>query len=360
MKSLIIYYQNENTKTLSYQIGWVEAFKKNSLFDCDFLNLDNFFPFQKKIPNIKQLNNLIFKNYDCIILLHSVFSNACVLPFYIKSILRNKKSYKVFFVGNEYKHIPEKINFTKYLRINLFITQSHLQSVIDLYKDNLNINVEYISNVGIDERIFYPKISFEKRDSIIGYRSGIDPLYFGNQQRVNLFKFLKEYSFINKNFIFDVSVDKKDRFSYLEWANFINNCKCMFAPNTGWDYFSLNDNLRNEVNKSGIKDYNKIYNKFFINLKEGIKWRCVTGKTIEPAACKTPLIMVEGDYDKFKPDTHYIQLKEDYSNMNECLEKLNDYNFVNHIVENSYQLVKNNYLYTQLIEKLYNIINIEN
>ena len=356
MKSLIIYNENNTTQTLSYQIGWVSAFKDTNLFDCDFLNLDNFFPFRKKIPNIQKLNDLIFKNYDCIILLHSVFSNSCVVPFYIQKIIRHKKAFKVFFVGNEYKHMPEKINFTKNLNINLFITQSHLQTVIDLYKDNLNINVEYISNVGIDEKIFYPKISYLKRESIIGYRSGIDPLYLGNQERINLFKFLKKYSLTNKNYIFDVSIDKKNRFSYFEWANFLNNCKCMFAPNTGWDYFSLNDDLRNRVNESKLNNFDQIYEKFFKNQKKGTKFRCLTGKVIEPAACKTALILVEGDYDKFKPNIHYIPLKQDYSNMSECLEKLNDHNFTSNIIENSYQLVKTNYLYTRLIDKLYNFI----
>ncbi|MDB3995868.1 hypothetical protein N9441_02980 [Candidatus Pelagibacter sp.] len=356
MKSLIIYNENNTTQTLSYQIGWVSAFKNTNLFDCDFLNLDNFFPFQKKIPNIQNLNDLIFKNYDCIILLHSVFSNACLVPFYIQKIIRHKKAFKVFFIGNEYKHMPEKINFTKYLKINLFITQSHLKSVINLYKECLKINVEYISNTGVDENIFYPKISYEQREPIIGYRTAPEPLYFGHQERTRLFKFLKEYSLINRNYLFDVSLDIKDRFGYLEWANYINSCKCMFASNTGCDYFTLNDDLRNRVNNSKITNFNIIYDKFFKNLNKSTVYRCVTGKITEPAATKTALILVEGDYYNFQPNIHYISLKKDYSNIDECMEKLNDLQFINLITENSYKLVKENYLYHHLINKLYNFI----
>tara|TARA_B100001964_G_C13861413_1_gene434620 strand:+ start:168 stop:533 length:366 start_codon:yes stop_codon:yes gene_type:complete len=101
---------------------------------------------------------------------------------------------------------------------------------------------------------------------------------------------------------------------------------------------------------------NKIYNNFFKNLKKGTKFRCLTGKTIEPAACKTPLILVEGDYDLFQKDIHFINLKKDYSNIEECMEKLNDLRFIDFITENSYKLVKENYLYNHLINKLYNII----
>ena len=356
MNTLIIYNENLSTQTLSYQIGWVQAFKKNTLFKCDYLNLDYFFPIHKKIPKFDQLNNLLFKNYDCIILLHSAFSNACLVPLYIQKILRKKKSFKIFFVGNEYKHMPEKIKFVKDLKINLFITQSHLKEVIELYKKELHIFVEYISNVGIDENVFYPKVNYEKRLPIIGYRTGPDPLYFGNQERIRLFNFLKDYSLINKNFNFDISIDVKDRFNYLDWADFISRCKCMFASNTGMDYFYLNDDLRNLINNSKIKNFDLVYNQFFKNLKKGTKFRCLTGKTIEPAACKTPLILVEGDYDLFQKDTHFINLKKDYSNIEECMEKLNDLQFIDFITENSYKLVKENYLYHHLINKLYNII----
>lgn len=356
MKTLIIYNNNLFTETFSYQNGWVQAFKNNNLFNCDYLNLDNFFPIQKKIPKLEQLKNLLFKKYDCIILLHSAFSNACLVPFYLQKILRNKKAFKVFFIGNEYKHMREKISFTKYLKINLFITQSHLKGVIDLYKESLKINVEHISNTGVDENIFYPKISYEQREPIIGYRTAPEPLYFGHQERIKLFNFLKNYSLINKNFKFDISIDVKDRFDYLDWADFINRCKCMFASNTGMDYFYLNDDLRNLVNNSKIKNFDLVYDNFFKNLKKGTKFRCLTGKTIEPAACKTPLILVEGDYDLFQKDVHFINLKKDYSNIKECMEKLNDLRFINFITENSYKLVKENYLYSHLINKLYNFI----
>lgn len=355
MKTLVIYYANQENKGLSYQHGWVKAFKKNNLFSCDYLNLANFFPIHKSKPNIFELKNILFRNYDCIIILHSAFSNACLVPFYIQKILRHKNAFKVYFIGNEYKHMPEKMNFTKYLKINLFITQSHVQEVIDLYQNYLESKVEYIVNAGIDEEDFFPKKNYKERNIMIGYRTYPEPEYFGHQERVRLYNFLKEYS-LDKNFNFDLSIKESDRFEYIDWANFLNNCKCLASSNTGWDYFSLNDDLRNKVNHSKIIDFNSIYDKFFKDLKKGVEWRCLTGKVIEPAACKTALILVKGDYYEFKPDIHYISLNKDYSNIDVCLEKLNDEQFINTIIENSYELVKNKYLYTHLLDKLYNII----
>ncbi len=356
MQTLIIYNENLLTQTLSYQKGWIQAFKKNNLFNCEYLNLDNFFPIQKKIPKFDELKNLVFKKYDCIILLHSAFSNACLVPKYIQKIIRHKKAFKVYFIGNEYKHMPEKMKLTKYLKINLFITQSHRKEVINLYQNYLESKVKSIANTGIDDDIFFPKLKYDDRDIGIGYRTYPEPDYFGHQERVRLYKFLNEFSLNNKKFKFDLSIKNEDRFDYLKWPDFLNNCKCLASSNTGWDYFALNDDIRNRVNKSKIKNFNIIYEKFFKNLNKGVQWRAVTGKVIEPAACKTALMLVEGDYDNFKPNIHYIPLKKDYSNINECIEKLNDSSFINQIIDNSYELVKNKYLYRHLLEKLYNII----
>ena len=133
----------------------------------------------------------------------------------------------------------------------------------------------------------------------------------------------------------------------------------MIIPNAGSDYFFLNDDLRNKVNQSNLNDFKQVYEKFFKNLNKGTIFRCITGKTVEPAACKTPLIMVKGDYKDFIPNTHYIELNEDYSNIEECMNKLNDLKFVNSMIENSYKLIKSKYLYTHLLDKLYNFIKIK-
>ena len=86
--------------------------------------------------------------------------------------------------------------------------------------------------------------------------------------------------------------------------------------------------------------FDQVFETFFKNMNKGDKFRCLTGKVIEPAACKTSLILVEGDYDKFKANIHYISLKKDYSNMGECIEKLNDQQFINTIIQNSYPFCK--------------------
>jgi len=356
MKTLVIYFKNDDNAALSYQHAWVKVFKKNILFNCNFLNLKNFFPFYRTKPNITQLKNLLFEKYDCIIILHSAFSNACLIPAYIQKIIRHKKAFKIFFVGNEFKHMPEKIKFTNYIRTNLFITMSHKDDVLNLYKNHLKTNVVYIPSGGFDKEIFYPKIKYDERTIDIGFRSTSEPFYFGHQDTSKLFFELENFSYKSKK-KFDISISYKDRFAGNNWVNFLNNCKCLVSSNRYFDYFSLNDDLRNEVNKFTQFDFNKIYNKFFKNRKKECEARWLTGKTIEAAACKTSLILLEGDYgNDFVPNKHYINLNKDFSNLEESIDKLNDISFIKEITNNAYKLVTENYTYDNHLYKLYKTI----
>lgn len=198
MKTLLIYYKHDTNAVLSYQHAWVKLFKKNILFNCNFLNLKNFFPSYRTKPNIAQLKNLLFERYDCIIILHSAFSNACLIPAYMQKIIRHKKAFKIFFVGNEYKHMPEKMKFTNYIKTNLFITLSHKDDVLNLYKKHLKTNVIYIPSGGVDKEIFYPKSKYDERTIDIGFRSAPEPYYFGHQDTSKLFFELENFSYKSK------------------------------------------------------------------------------------------------------------------------------------------------------------------
>ena len=162
MKTLVLYYNGLQNQNLSYQHGWEKAFKKSNQFKCSFFNLAYLASGKREVLNIFKFQNyngikkIIFEKFDLIIILHSAFSNACLIPTFIQQIISSKKCFKVYFIGNEYKLMPEKMNFTKKLGINLFITQSHKEEVINLYQDELKINVKHLPGGGLDDEIYYP------------------------------------------------------------------------------------------------------------------------------------------------------------------------------------------------------------
>ena len=251
--------------------------------------------------------------------------------------------------------MPEKINFVKYLGINLLITQSLSKNIIDLYKTRVKCEVIGIPSAGLDTEVFFPKIDFKLRGIDFGYRTYDEPMYFGHQDRRMLMNASLEM-LKKKNFIYNFSMNKQDRFVIDDWSNFLNNCKSIIGTNTGFDYFDLNDDIRKDVNKLDTlykSNFEKIYKEYFTNRPKKYSMRIITGKNIEAAGCKTLQISIEGDYGGyFLPDKHYISIKKDLSNLELCLEKISDRQYCETIINNAYEVVTKKLKYENHIYNL--------
>lgn len=363
MKTLIFHMTNESNKSLSYQHGWINAFRQDSRFKLTEINLSIFNSKLNKIKNFYKIKNFFFKKFDLIIFLHSSFSNGNHIPRFITDLISVKNSYKVYFIGNEYKLMPEKLNFCKRINLNLFITQSLDEKIINLYRDKLKCEVIGIPGGGLNKDIFFPTKNFSERTIDIGLRTYDEPVYFGHQERRLIMNETIKIS-KNKNINLDVSMEETDRFSGNEWAKFLNNCKSLIGTNTGYDYFDLEDKTRIEANKLDLKydgNFEKIFNEYFINLKKKHSMRIISGKNIEAAGCKTLQILIEGDYGGyFQPNKHYISVKKDLSNLNESVEMIKDENFCKTIIDNAYNLSISQLTYKNHLDKFYNFLKQKN
>ena len=363
MKTLIFHMTNESNKSLSYQHGWINAFRQDKRFKLTEINLAIFDNKLKKIKNFYKIKNFFLRKYDLIIFLHSSFSNGNHIPKFIIDLISIKSSYKVFFVGNEYKLMPEKLKFCKKVNLNLFVTQSLDPDIINLYRDELKCEVMGIPGGGLNTDIFFPTKDFSERPIDIGLRTYDEPVYFGHQERRLIMNETIKIS-KNKNINLDVSMEEKDRFSGNEWAKFLNNCKSLIGTNTGYDYFDLEDKTRIEANKLDLKfngNFEKIFNEYFKNLKKKHSMRIISGKSIEAAGCKTLQVLVEGDYGGYlQPNILYISVKKDLRNLDECIEMINDENFCKSIIDNAYDISIKKLTYINHLDKFFNFINIEN
>ena len=107
LKTLVLHWSDVENLNLSYQHGWVKALKISTDFACEFFNV--------KSLNIYRIDDCLrkVKQSDFVVILHSVFSNARKLSISYQILLRLSGKPIVFFVGNEYKHMSDKINFCK-------------------------------------------------------------------------------------------------------------------------------------------------------------------------------------------------------------------------------------------------------
>jgi len=291
--------------------------------------------------------------FDAIVLLHSVFSNQQNLRGTLFWALAACKVPKAYFIGNEYKLMPEKVRFCRRLGISLLVTQSNDDRVLALYREALHCSVTCIPNTGVDATVFRPMASLDERPIDIGYRSHPATWYLGNNEKSEVADYFTRNA-DRYNLKTDISLSAEDRFDAAGYAAFLNRCRGQIGTEPGGDYFELTDSTRKRVNKYMAtrpdSSWPEIKHLFFDDYGPSVPMRIISGRQVEAAACKTVQILLEGRYNGyFQPDEHYIALVKDYSNADEVIEKFRDREFCRKLAENAYDTVMSGLTYGYLL-----------
>lgn len=329
----------------SYNDDWLDA----------LLNYDSSF----SSYNLEKLNMVeylkIISNYDYIIFLHTTNSNG----FRFNRLLQNgglrfRKGKIVFFVGNEYKLMKEKIDFISKNKIEYVISQLDVNAASWLYK---NTNSKIISLPhALNLSSFSKTINHKDRKIDFGLRAGAYPSYLGHNDREIIFSAIDQ---LPTNLIIDSSDDENARFRREDWNLFLNNCKFTLACEGGSNFLERNDATRLKinayVNKHPSVTNEEIYDLFYLNyLGESISARTITARVFDAIGTFTCQILIEGKYNQIiNPGEHYIELKRDFSNFSEVLEKISDTKLVEGLCENAYAIVSENHTYEHRVKQLF-------
>jgi hypothetical protein len=293
---------------------------------------------------------------DVVIVLHSVFSNALMLSERAIDALARLPQPKVYFIGNEYKLMPEKMAFCQRLGVGLLVSQSLSSQVHALYQRRLGCRVVGVPNTGLDTELFTPMNSPEERPIDLGYRAADAPAYLGHQERRELAEFFAARASAYKVAV-DISLAAEDRLDECGWAAFLNRCKGQLGSEAGGDYFDLDDRSRLAVGAyletHPGASFAELAARFFPPAHEHVPLRILSGRQVEAAGTKTAQLLFEGHYDGlFEADSHYISLKKDFSNADEAMRKFKDVGFRRRIVERAYEFVREHLTYERLIDRL--------
>lgn len=344
MKFAIVY--NNKLSTLSYNDDWLDAFLNYESLKIDKFNTANM--------NIFDYFKLLF-NYEYIILLHSTNSNGfSINRFILKSnFFRYTKAKVLMFVGNEFKLMPQKINFIINNKIDFTISQLPHDTAAWLYEKTYSkvISLPHALN----DKVFKYNNELNNRNIDVGNRSYEYPWYLGDIDRMKTLNFLEKLS---SQFKLDISTDEKKRFNRLQWVVFLNNCKFTIASEAGSSYLERDDMTRKLVNKFVDENesitFEEVYDKFFKDYQgDAIIGKCISSRHFDAIGTKTCQVLLEGRYnDILKPDEHYIELKKDFSNIDEVIIKMKDDKLRKEIVDRAYEYVINNHTHKHRIQYL--------
>jgi len=350
LRLLVLVADGPGNATLSYQHGWPRHLSRDPRYECTVVNLQDR-PWAERLSQV----TLRWRRYDAIVLLHSVFSNACALTGWTFDAVRANAAPKVFFIGNEYKLMPEKMTFCEALGVRLLVTQSHSPTVQSLYRERLGCAVVGIPNTGWDPDIFRPERPRADRPIDLGYRSLPSPLYLGHNERVEMIELFRAAA-ERHGLSIDFSLRAEDRFDERGWAAFLNSCKGQIGTEAGGDYFELTDQTRLRVNEylethpsAGIEE---IRTRFFRDYLDPVPIRILSSRNVEAAGTRTVQLLLEGEYGGyFEAGKHYIGVRRDFSNVEEAIRQLKDPVLCEEITDRAYQVIRDHLTVPKLVDR---------
>jgi hypothetical protein len=269
---------------------------------------------------------------ELIVFLHSTNSNEFVIPNSLRRSLRFARGIKIFFVGNEYKLMPEKLALLDELRIDFACSQLPQASVEWLYSPCLNVRAVSLAHA-LDSARYQPKIETARRPLDIGVRAFEYPWYLGDRERAELIEYFLKAPRL-RNFRTDISMDPSLRFAGEEWAEFLNRCRATISTEAGATFLQRDDRLRNAVNAYQNSyphaRYEEVFERFFKDgVPDSVSGKCLSSRHMEAIGTRTAQIMFPGLFNGIlKPDLHYIALKRDYSNLESVLDRLEDISYL--------------------------------
>lgn len=348
LRIVLLYFQSAANSTLSYQLGWPQALAGSPHFACRAFNLAD----RCLTDTVGFLKDLYADRPDAVVMLHSVFSNQNFLRRGLFWAVAASPAPKVYFIGNEYKAMPEKMAFSRRLGLALFITQSNDPEVLQLYRQALGCPVESIPNTGFDPAVFRPSAPLAGRPIDIGYRSFPGPWYLGNREKEEIAEYFQLHA-KDLGLRAEISMSTEDRFDPPGYAAFMNRCRGQIGTESGGDYFDLGDETRNRVNAyqkaHPQAGWDEVRATFFDKIPTGVKMRIISGRQVEAAACKTAQVLFEGDYNGYLvADEHYIPLAKDFGNVDEVMRKFRDDAFCQRMVDNAYDVAMSEFTYDSL------------
>ncbi|MBY0493493.1 MAG: hypothetical protein K2Y23_04710 [Cyanobacteria bacterium] len=346
---LLVLCAFDQGSTFSYHTAWPRHFERYPGFATTIINLRD----QSMTARAKAMLTVTAGNFDVIVLLHSVFSNAQLLDGILLEMVQRSSRPKVFFIGNEYKLMPEKMAFAEALPVTLLVSQSSSEDVQRLYRERLHCAVVGIPNTGLDAELFVARTPSGQRPIDLGYRADDAPSYIGHTERRDIAEFFLAAA-DRYGLRVDISMDPKSRLPEGEWAAFLDRCKGQLGAEAGGDYFELDDRTRDavlayEAEHPGAT-FDEIHENFFANYPNRVPIRIMSGRQVEAAGTRTAQVLFEGRYDDyFLPDVHYIPLRKDFSNADDAIRKFKDVSFRNELTERAYTMAIEQLAYDALI-----------
>jgi len=145
-----------------------------------------------------------------------------------------------------------------------------------------------------------------------------------------------------RGLVSDISNRPEDMLMGDNWYKFLLRCRYTIGVEGGASLLDRDGAIRTRtdafVATHPAASFDEIEAACFPGLDGNLSLFAISPRHLEACATRTCQVLIEGNYNGFlKPDRHYIELKKDFSNIENVLSSLKKDDLRGNIVENAYQ-----------------------
>jgi hypothetical protein len=307
---------------------------------------------------------LKYANYDGVILHYTLLANRWNTDFFSKwrtttGNLGQLKGYKVAIPQDEYAETDLLWEMFQEYGVETVFTcfsegdfeKAYPSSKVNL-KHRIPVLTGYIDEDVVREISEICDTRNKTRKTDIGYRARKLPFWLG---RHALQKYKVGEVFASKAEDYDLKVDIsnriKDAFLGMDWYRFLCRCRVVLGCEGGASLMDSSGRIRRDVERyvsvHPDADFDEVEANCFPGEDYNINLFAVSPRHFECAITRTCQALMEGSYAGiFKPGTHYIEIKKDFSNIGDVFDKINDKEYCENIAENTYRDIVQSGKYT--------------
>jgi hypothetical protein len=389
MRTLVLYSSYLGTSRAGYYNDWLEAFQHSPHFDVIARNI---VPPYLKVSNPSKYRNpdgiklrwkptpyqLLYEayslcytpllkflvrtgvmwdfseisNYDLIVLLHSTNADSMLPLLLLESYFNSRKGKLLMFMGNEYCLMPEKIDFINEVEVDYVASQLPEDAARWLYSDCSKSKLLLVPHA-LNQKVYRPYQDHHNRPIDIGFIGDRYSYSIGDVERTELAEYFAQNS-LRQKISTDIRIGRKLRIPRDAYVEFLNSTRGTIGAESGTYYLEKTDRTQKEVeaflSRHPKAIFEEVHERFFKNYSNPVNGKAISSRHFEAVGTKTCQILLEGNYNGIlKPNTHYISLNKDYSNMDEVLEKFGDQDFLKEMAKNTYEYVLDNHTHEQRV-----------
>ncbi len=277
--------------------------------------------------------------------------------------LAETTAFKVAMIQDEYDNVHQARTWLSRLRFDALFTCVPAASVDVVYPPTRLPGLVRMQNL-----TGYVPESLERlarrpiagRELVIAYRGRPLPHFYGDLAREKWEIGMKMRAVCEERGIpSDIAWDHESRVYGPRWYDFLASAKATLATESGSNVFDWQGTLHPLVADALLADpevsYEEIHSRFLAEYEGQVIMNQVSPKVFEAVALGTVLVLYEGRYsDVLIPGRHYIELKKDWSNIDDVLAQLADDEHLQAMADAAYEhlIESGTFSYRSFIEQV--------